>query len=154
MVYMGNEWMTAQPCEGFFGTRFNGEDHLAWNEDGSEPSKLGRAVIRLCGLPKSDLEFWLKSMHAEFRYGGELPTYSDMEWGYIINLDSKMLEVYRGLQLEPDPENRFGSTPMDEDGCFYPCKMVQQIPLDCLKSSDEPWVQQWAETLEREEDIL
>lgn len=154
MLYMKNEWATAQPCKGFFGVRFNGEDRLAWNEDGSEPSKLGKAVIRLCRLPESDLSFWLETMSGEFRYGGELPTYSYMEWGYIVNLDTHKLEVYEGLQLESDPTNRFGSEPMDEDGCFYPCKMVQEIPLDFLASCDEQWTEKWAETLEREEDNL
>lgn len=35
------------------------------------------------------------------------------EWGYILNLDTKMLEVWRGWQTTSDPDNRYGTAGTD-----------------------------------------
>ncbi|VGO14090.1 hypothetical protein PDESU_02647 [Pontiella desulfatans] len=57
------------------------------------------------------------------------------EWAYIANLDTELLEVWKGNQLEPDSEdnrmseeeNRYGREP-DHMG-YYPCAMVKEYDL-------------------------
>lgn len=48
------------------------------------------------------------------------------EYGYIINLDTCMLEFWAGYQHVPQEGNRYGETP--DDG-YYPCKLLMEIPL-------------------------
>lgn len=58
------------------------------------------------------------------------------EWGYVANLDSHELEVYRGLQkVPPFPDARYQGD-MDRMG-YYPCKMVQAYNLDQLPTTRE-----------------
>lgn len=54
------------------------------------------------------------------------------EWGYIINLDTKMLEIYRGFQ-KTFQNNRYKINKPDKGG-YYNCALVKEIPLDDAKS--------------------
>lgn len=56
------------------------------------------------------------------------------EWGYIVNLDTGKLEVWRGFQESPTEGNRYGIT-QDENG-YYPCKMVAEFTQEEIRSGD------------------
>lgn len=49
------------------------------------------------------------------------------EWGYIVNLDEMVLEIWRGFQKEPVPDGRYGTEKDEYD--FYPCAMIAEFPL-------------------------
>lgn len=50
------------------------------------------------------------------------------EYGYIINLDTNMLEFWKGFQTTPQNDNRYGCKVTDS--FYYPCKMVLEISLE------------------------
>ncbi len=55
------------------------------------------------------------------------------EWGYIINLDSMMLEVYKGFQSSPHNKGRYAHLEkVDND--YYPCALLLEIDLDAVDS--------------------
>lgn len=56
------------------------------------------------------------------------------EWGYIINLDNKTFEVYKGFQKEPN-NNRYACK---DDNGYYNCKLVGEFPLDNIP---ENWIE-------------
>jgi len=56
------------------------------------------------------------------------------EWGYIINLDTDMLEIWQGFQHYPDLNNRYGQEAQDE---YYPCKMIGEFPLNAIDEWEE-----------------
>jgi hypothetical protein len=49
------------------------------------------------------------------------------EWAYIINLDEKTLEVYRGCQEREHNLGRYARA--ESDRGYYPCALVATIPL-------------------------
>jgi len=55
------------------------------------------------------------------------------EWAWLINLDDETLEVFRGHNMEPLPDDaRFKyleKLPRKEDDEYYPIKLWQKIPL-------------------------
>ena len=51
------------------------------------------------------------------------------EWGYLVNLDDGVLEVYKGFNKVP-PKGRFASG--EVDGEYYPITLVNEFPLDEL----------------------
>lgn len=55
------------------------------------------------------------------------------EWGYILNLDTMKLEVYRGFQSAPHGKGRFAKAhkPKDRrgDDQYYPCALVAEFDL-------------------------
>lgn len=56
------------------------------------------------------------------------------EWGYIINLDEGLLEVYRGFQNTPHNKGRYAdgrNVPGMCDG-YYPSALINTFPLDDL----------------------
>ena len=63
------------------------------------------------------------------------------EWGYVIDLDTNMLEVFKGFQKAPPPEgDRFaGFKPSDPqelvDG-YYQIRRVASYPLDKLPTQE------------------
>lgn len=58
------------------------------------------------------------------------------EWGYIANLDSHELEVYRGLQRsEPLEPSRYGGTEVSRQG-YYPCKQIASYSLSQLPTKE------------------
>lgn len=46
-------------------------------------------------------------------------------WGYVVNLDSNILEIYNGDQKEPNG-NRYVCEP---EGEYYNCKLIKEYPL-------------------------
>ena len=52
------------------------------------------------------------------------------EYAYIINLDTKQLEFWKGFQHKPDPDNRYGTNPRKEySDNYYPCKLTATYSL-------------------------
>ncbi|NUS02059.1 MAG: hypothetical protein HOV97_05790 [Nonomuraea sp.] len=49
------------------------------------------------------------------------------EWGYVIDLDNDVVEVYRGFQQDPHNEGRWGG--MEPDNGYYPIKLVRTFPI-------------------------
>lgn len=58
------------------------------------------------------------------------------EWGYIVNLDTAKLEVWRGFQKAPDPTNRYGQEAHDSHSSYYPCKMIAEFDLATVTEQD------------------
>jgi hypothetical protein len=53
------------------------------------------------------------------------------EWAYIINLDDKVLEIYKGFQTEPQNNRYRIDKPIDPNcSSYYNCKLVRTYPLD------------------------
>lgn len=64
------------------------------------------------------------------------------EWGYLIDTDAGVLEVYRGFQHEPHHEGRFAQLKAPERpnagiGKYYPVKLIASFPLGDLPSDEE-----------------
>lgn len=56
------------------------------------------------------------------------------EYAYIINLDTKKLEVYVGFQKHPQ-KNRYFKEPTKKDD-YANCKLVKEVPLSEVKEFD------------------
>lgn len=53
------------------------------------------------------------------------------EWGYLVDLDGKAFEVYRGFQTSPPAEGRFAGRPPVRDG-YFPVALVASWPFTAL----------------------
>lgn len=51
------------------------------------------------------------------------------EYAYIVNLDTGMLEFWKGFQKSPQEGNRYGEELSDDDFPYYPCRLALEIPL-------------------------
>lgn len=73
------------------------------------------------------------------------------EWAYIINLDERVLEVYRGFQTtESEVKGRYreeleglvqkiNSERGNDIGPYYSVSLIAELPFDDLPSSDGPF---------------
>ena len=61
--------------------------------------------------------------------GGFIRSSLFCEWGYIVNLDSEMLEVWEGFQKSPNLTNRYGQ---EQENGYYPCLLVAEFPLESV----------------------
>lgn len=62
------------------------------------------------------------------------------EWTYVLDLDSRTFEVYKGLNKRPlKPGERFHDVPVDEFSAdtYYQVKLLQRWSLDALPTDDE-----------------
>lgn len=74
------------------------------------------------------------------------------EYGYIINLDEKVLEFYEGFQTKPDINNRYGREclgTLSGTNKYYPCRMVFSIPLDCIKGATTMKIDLMAQAMDK-----
>ena len=55
------------------------------------------------------------------------------EYAYVIDLDRRVFEYYKGFQKAPKEDNRFGCEKIDG---FYPVKLILTWSLDDLSSAD------------------
>jgi hypothetical protein len=49
------------------------------------------------------------------------------EWAYILNVDDKTFEIYRGFQSSPPKAGRYKDFPVD--GGYYACDLIHTIDL-------------------------
>lgn len=56
------------------------------------------------------------------------------EWGYVINLDKKVLEVWRGFTKTPQ-ENRYKIEKTEET--YFNCELLKEYPLNDLPTEDQ-----------------
>lgn len=55
------------------------------------------------------------------------------EWGYIINIDTEMLEVWKGGQTKPQSGNRYGEEVVVSSYYdFYPSVLIKEIPISTI----------------------
>jgi len=63
------------------------------------------------------------------------------EWGYVINLDKGVLEVYRGFQKAPSKNRYFRSkmvaTFIENDGKsgYYNCYLIREVPFATIRET-------------------
>lgn len=65
------------------------------------------------------------------------------EWGYVIDLDEGLLEVYRGFVEGPHASGRFANRPLhvyNNVGQYYPVKLVKVYPLHEELPTDDAFV--------------
>lgn len=58
------------------------------------------------------------------------------EWAYLVNLDDRTLEVYRGFQTEPHERGRFASQDAHTAG-YAPVALLRTYALGALPGDDE-----------------
>jgi hypothetical protein len=64
------------------------------------------------------------------------------EWAYIVNLDTKCLEIYKGFQRTPHGKGRYfdllpsGEFHRGADQTYYPCALVCEIPFNQLATAN------------------
>lgn len=56
------------------------------------------------------------------------------EYAYIINLDTKKLEFWKGFQHKPDETNRYGT---EDNRGYYPCKLVASYSLNSKRTVEQ-----------------
>lgn len=72
---------------------------------------------------------------------GDFPTDSLFaEWGYVVDMDAKTFEVYRGFQKEQHDKGRFASRPHDRErtalgDTYYPVALAASWPFDALPTT-------------------
>lgn len=144
---------------GLYGLRMNGVDKLSYNHYDSYPEVLGRMVAAVCHYyPAEQIRECFERLipfhdkrdlpenavvvkepmdlisDSELRYYDSCPEFImdslDCEFAYIINLDEEVLEFWKGNQLEPDFDNRYGHY-RNRYG-YYPCKRMTTFPLSEL----------------------
>lgn len=65
------------------------------------------------------------------------------EWGYIVDFDRDVFEIYRGFQTQPHTDGRFASrppTPAGRDrhtGKYFPIRLVESYSLSALPTNEE-----------------
>jgi hypothetical protein len=64
------------------------------------------------------------------------------EWAYIINLDEKTLEIYKGYNKQSNGPGRYASACVDDEKRFYGVTQIWGIPLtDAQKMTDERFLE-------------
>ena len=58
------------------------------------------------------------------------------EWGYILNFDDGLLEVYKGFQKSAHNEGRFAGGTSAEEG-YFPCALVETFSFDNLPNESQ-----------------
>jgi len=57
------------------------------------------------------------------------------EWGYIVNFDEMVLEIYKGFQETPHSKGRYASAASTPDRGYYPCALIKVFSLNDLPNS-------------------
>ena len=158
---------------GCFGWRFNGEDKIGFNYADSYPSGLGTGVLNFIRS--------FGSMDAIKDYAAEVELIDDeeadsydgqsfkqkfhdsasfmhnslfCEWAYIINVDTEMLEIYKGFNQDEHSEGRYvlpGKEREWLDEIYYGVALVKEIPLeDILAGNPEKFTNDDEKELSKE----
>lgn len=135
---------------GAIGIRFEGKDKVGYNHFDSYPTGIGVSIFEyLKGKTYKELIDEYKSI--SFIDGSLVDVWNDMdncfnkeftddseflydslfcEWAYIVNLDTKELEIYKGFNKLPDGEGRYAQ--MKHRTGYYGVTLFKTIPLKDL----------------------
>ena len=58
------------------------------------------------------------------------------KWGYLVNLDDDVIEVFRGFQKEKHDKGRFASSEPTKEG-YYPVALIGTIPFTDIAADVE-----------------
>jgi hypothetical protein len=58
------------------------------------------------------------------------------EWGYVLDLDTMTLDVYKGFQTSPHSAGRFAGRPGETEG-YYPVALIATWPFHALPDEAE-----------------
>ena len=149
---------------GLFGLRIDNQDKLNYNHSDSYFDGLGdsfmsqvrlltynptllaqaRAIVALPDEHELPVES-LKSMLSSGSYHDSNSFIYDSlfcEYAYILNLDTRQVEIYRGFQTNPHDWGRYGRTgrPCNYKSptTYYGCKLVGTFPMDQIP---ENWIE-------------
>ena len=150
---------------GLYGIRRGGVDKCIYNHYDSYPEGLGDKIISLCknvdeGSLSKLYDLLISTENEEEAQWGILQyigkyldedepvkyvEYRDFisdslmcEYAYIIDLDTHVLEFYKGMQTEPDENSRYGTGYNEgRDGTkYYPCRLMCVIPIELVRMGD------------------
>jgi hypothetical protein len=65
------------------------------------------------------------------------------EWAYIINLDVKSVEVYRGFNKNPEEAGRYAGLQIEKSEGYHGVKLISEVPLLNLKERFIPPITQF-----------
>lgn len=168
--------MSTRGCYGFYR---NGKDKIVYNHQDSYPEGLGKKIFwfvrdhtdkelkSLCDsievlddekdLPETDgkASFWeLGISNDGLLFIEDSSTYLgdslNCEWGYVINLDDGILEIYKGRQKESQDNRYVDYTHASRMG-YHNCKLQNTFKLDhirLLRDEDIPVVLEQVRTEE------
>lgn len=152
-------------------------DHIKMVSEGDDPGDVIRRMVTRV-VPKTDYDLegddWYWTLH-EFQ--GRLDLLNELyeqsgiaymtesrdfitdslfcEFGYIINLDTEMLEFWVGFQHKPQLGNRYGEKPTYKsyrEKQYYPCALKGQWPLDDVRRDPNACVAKMVEIEGAEEE--
>jgi len=58
------------------------------------------------------------------------------EWGYVVDFDAQVFEVYQGFQQSPHTEGRFAAMAPEGNG-YFPVRLAASWPLKALPTDEE-----------------
>jgi hypothetical protein len=63
------------------------------------------------------------------------------EWGYIINIDTGNLEIYKGFNEDPEAPGRYASLRGGENSEYYGIKLILELPFNLARNiTDEDFI--------------
>lgn len=93
----------------------------------------------LLRLSQGDLETYAKGLRYMIDDSNFIKESLFCEWGWIINLDKNVLEIYKGFQSCPNYNRYFTPIPTNDGGSgsfFYNCQLIKEVPLSEVNSFD------------------
>lgn len=128
---------------GLWGYIHNEYEFLTYNHFDSYPEGLG--LITLSHARKAEAD--INPLHRVFAvFDGDGSAFAAdslfCEYGYVIDLDRRVFEVYEGFQTAPHDQGRFTRSDVPEPSYrggprYYPIKLAVSWPLDELPSDEE-----------------
>jgi hypothetical protein len=82
------------------------------------------------GEPKAYLEDGLRYMIDNHTF---LEDSLFCEWAYLINPDTKRLEVYKGYNRNPEAPGRYAHKQAKDDSKYWGVILIDEVPIDLIK---------------------
>ena len=141
---------------------------LAEPGEGYEPFVLRLGAVRHEGLTwygvlrdyQGDLQAWVQDHIPVWPQAEELAFRDDISWGYLVNTDEEVLEIYAGryhysdkwlkvpVEQRPVSQGRYFADPAPGSD-QTPLLLVARVPIAELRDLPEAAAERWCKTLER-----
>lgn len=99
---------------------------------------------------QGDPQSWITGSRMMIEYSAFLADSLFCEWAYIVNLDDKTLECYKGFNFDPKAAGRYAHLCSDDERKYFGVRLQTAVPIAVIQEAGDAMIEDLLTRLEED----